>query len=58
MYLFIFEDGSVLQTDRMSDEDKNAIHDGILEVIDISNGDKPVSFYNDKWHDVEMYSND
>ena len=52
MYIYVFEDGSVGKSKEFADEDKESVDAGILEVIDISNPDNPVTYYNNKWHDL------
>lgn len=38
MYLFIQEDGSMSQLNSISDEDRQAVDDGILDVVRFENG--------------------
>ena len=53
MYIFIFEDGSAEKSQIFTEGDKISVSEGILEVIDISEPNKPVTYYNETWHDLE-----
>jgi len=44
MFLFIFEDGSIKTTEKVSIEDMKSCDDGILDIIDVS-GDVPLQYY-------------
>ena len=53
MYLFIFEDGAVYKRKEFVDADYASLEAGILEVIDISNPETPVTFYYGEWLEIE-----
>lgn len=43
MYIYIFEDGEVKKSTTFSNDDLSSVADGILDVIDISDPDKPIA---------------
>ena len=55
MYLMIFEDYVKWKSREFSDEDRQAVDDGSLEIIDISDPDNPKEFYNGRWHGIKNY---
>lgn len=44
-YLFIFGDGSMLTFDGYDDDDVNAMIDGYIDVVDITNPSDPKQMY-------------
>ena len=52
MYLMIFEDGSKRKTTKFSNEDREAVDAGVLEVIDVSDAENPKEFYEGTWHAI------
>lgn len=52
MFLFIFEDGSVMKGNSFSAEDAQSCDFGVLDVIDIA-GDEPKQFFDGGWHDLK-----
>lgn len=52
MYLYIFEDGEVKKATTVSDNDKNCVDAGILDIIEIG-GDDPKQYLGGEWHDIE-----
>lgn len=53
MYIFIFEDGTINKSRVFGDEEKQAVEDGILDVVDISDSSWPEYYYKGKWVSVE-----
>lgn len=53
MYLLILEDGEVLKTHELLEEDKVSSDAGILEIICIS-GDHPRQYFDGKFHEIEL----
>lgn len=42
MYLLIFKDGSIMKSEKLSDDDKLSVDSGCMQVIDISNPLNPL----------------
>ncbi len=51
-YIMIFEDGMPYQSTEITDSDRAAVSDGILEIIDL---ETCKTFYNDKWNDIPQW---
>ena len=51
MYIFIFEDSTILKNDKYDPEDIISIKDGYLDIIDITNPLNPLIYSrtNDSW---------
>jgi hypothetical protein len=55
MYLMILESGAKWKSAYFSEEDKKAADDGVLEVIDISRPENPMEYYDDGWHEIDVF---
>ncbi len=55
MYLMILESGAKWKSEYFSEEDKKAADDGVLEVIDISRPENPMEYYDDGWHEIDVF---
>ncbi len=53
MYIVITEDGLVGSMKSVSSDDLSSANDGLLDIIDISNPEKPVTYYDGKWNILE-----
>ena len=53
MYLFIFEDMSMIQNPSFTEEDASAVEVGIIEVIEFKDGDY-YKYYDGKFNKVEI----
>lgn len=52
MYLLIFEYGTIRVTNKITNADKMAVDEGVLDIVDIS-GDYPLIYNSDeKWSEV------
>ena len=54
MYLIIMEDSTVWQADTISDDERSAADDGILDIIDIS-GPQPTQYHDNNWHGINHW---
>lgn len=50
MFLLIFEDGTILKTAKISEDDKQSCDDGCLSVIDVNTLKE---YYDGKWQDID-----
>lgn len=55
MYLILFEDYTVKRKLSITDDDKKACDEGVIDIIDIG-GDVPKSYYKGNWHEVPLMS--
>lgn len=53
MYLMIFEDGTIRKSSAYSDSEINACDDGYMDLIDISNPEHLLTYYDSSWISVE-----
>jgi len=53
MYLLIFEDMTIKQTNEVSKNDFEAVNEGVLSIIDIS-GDDALEYNNGDWTKVKV----
>ncbi len=51
-YIIIHESGDVFKADKITDEDKNACDDGIIEIIDCN---EFKTYYHGEWHEIEEW---
>lgn len=51
MYLFILEDGEILKSVEVTQDDFDMVDIGILEIISIS-GPQPVTYYKGDWRGI------
>lgn len=49
MYLFITEDGEIFKSETVSESDKKASDDGILDIIDTDNLTTYLNHQDDEW---------
>lgn len=57
MYLFIHEDGAVQKSNTVTESDKQAVEDGILDIIAI--GDyQPAQLFQNEWHEIDWVGED
>ncbi len=54
MYLFIYEDGSLLTTNAITNNDKSSVSSGILSIVDMEDGSQWVD--DGEWVKIEHYS--
>lgn len=52
MYIFIFEDGTIVKGDIFTDTDKESIGAGFLDVIDIGENN-PKYWLDGEWNELE-----
>lgn len=57
MYLFIFEDNTIQKSNLITDSDKLAVEEGILDIIAIGDYD-PAQWFNNKWHEIKWVDAD
>jgi len=50
MFLLIFEDGTILKTEIISEDDKNSCDAGCLSIIDTTTLKE---YYDDQWTDID-----
>jgi len=55
-YIYIFEDGGIFLSSEFQDEDRKAVDDGILTVIDCGDSE-PKEYYLNKWNDLDRLTN-
>ena len=55
MYLLILEDGEVLKTETLHDEDKEASDHGIMDIIHVS-GEHPRQYFQGEFHEIKVAS--
>ena len=53
MFIYIFNDGEIKTTDRLSIGDLEAADDGLIDILDIGNLDGPKIFHDGEWNEVE-----
>ncbi len=51
-YIIIDETGEVYKTNKITDEDKNACDDGLLDIIDCK---EFKSYYQREWHEIQKW---
>ena len=54
MYIFIREDGDVYAARAIIDDEYEMVNNGILTIIDISDPEHPIEYWNDKWVPVQI----
>ena len=52
MYILIFEDGSMVKSASISDEDTKAADDGLVDIIDCDD-DSPLRYFDNGWTDID-----
>ena len=52
MYILIFEDGSMVKSKTVSDEDFKAADDGLVDIIDVGDDD-PMRYFDSGWTDID-----
>jgi hypothetical protein len=52
MFLLILEDWSMVKVKEITEDDKRAVVDGMLEIVDMDTEQK---FTNTGWRDIEVY---
>ena len=52
MYLYFFSDGEITQIDTIQEDDLQAVDNGDLQIIDISDPKRPKEYYEEEW--IEM----
>jgi hypothetical protein len=55
MYIVITEDGCIFSVKNICNNDLDCSDAGVADIIDISNSDKPLRYFNKKWHNLEVY---
>lgn len=61
MYVFIFEDGNITKEHEVSEGDLAACESGYVDILDITNPDKPTRYLDESWaevHQMERNPND
>jgi hypothetical protein len=53
MYLFMLDDGEIRRGSVIQEGDLSACDDGILDIVDISNPDNPLRYFDGKWQELE-----
>jgi len=57
MYLIIFEDGNSVLVPQISDADKRAADEGVIDLFDVSVADSPTRYINSQWENIEIENN-
>lgn len=57
MYLFILEDNTIQKSNTITDSDKHAVAEGLLDIIAIGDYD-PAQWFNNKWHEIQWVNED
>jgi hypothetical protein len=52
MYLLILEDGEIVKSATVNEDDKLMVDAGLLDLIDVS-GDQPVQYLEGEWHEID-----
>lgn len=52
MYILIFEDGSICKTKEITNEDKSAVSDGLVDIIETSNPNRPLIYVGPHFEDI------
>lgn len=52
MYIFIFEDGSMVKMGSISREDMEAYNDGLVTFIDCGSPDMPSAYVDGEWLEI------
>jgi hypothetical protein len=55
MYIMITEDWNVYKSEKITSEDKEAVENGYLDVIDITDPANPTRFNGDVWQSVDVW---
>ena len=55
MYLVIFENGSMQHMVELEDGLLSAADDGLVEVVDISNPEQPLRYFDGEWYSLDLY---
>ena len=53
-YIYIFEDNTLLHTKGYSESDLLACEDGIITIIDITDPENPLTYWNGDWDQIQM----
>ena len=53
MFLFLYEDGSIVKSNYVDDEYKAASDKGLLVIIDLR-GNEPLQYAENEWHEIDM----
>ena len=54
MYLYIFKDGEVKHARfKPCEDDLENVDNGFLDIIDITNPENPLDYYDGEWHVLE-----
>lgn len=56
MYLVIFEDGSMQHMTQLDVGTLFAADDGLVEVVDISNPEHPLRYFDEGWCSVDVHN--
>jgi hypothetical protein len=54
MYILIFEDGTFAKTSTISEDDKEMVNAGLLDIIDISVPQDPKFYFYNTWINVGL----
>jgi hypothetical protein len=54
MYLIIFEDGNSVLVPKISDADKRAADEGVIDLFDVSVADSPTRYIGEQWENIEI----
>lgn len=54
MYLITLEDGSTYATKEISNDDYSDCNNGYMQIVDISDPEKPLDFFDDEWTEIEI----
>jgi hypothetical protein len=54
MYLIIFEDSDSVLVPKISDADKRAADEGIINLFDVSVADSPIQYINSQWENIKI----
>lgn len=52
MFLFLYEDGSIVKRSYVDDEDKAASDKRLFEIIDLR-GNEPLQYSENEWHEID-----
>ena len=52
MYLYFFSDGEITKIDTIQEDDLQAVDDGNLQIVDISDPKKPREYYEGEWIEI------
>ena len=52
MFIFIYEDGDISLEQQVTDVDLAMAGDGVLDMIDVSEANKPMRYDAGEWHEM------